>query len=134
MSAGIMIPADGMEWPLETFIDAYGFTRTDELDLYVGHPLHGRDDFIQAVTASGDLITDKPARHLPWGDVIAIKGRDGGGLQICDCCGSLDDVLETGNGQWCGDCLDDSDWDGEDDEPDGGAAVAAVRNAEGPAA
>ena len=134
MSAGLTIRADGMEWPLATFIDCYGFTRTDDLHLHAEHPLLSRDDMLNAVTASGELITDKPARHLPWGDVIAIKGRDGGGLQICDCCGALDDVLETGNGQWCGDCLDGADWDGEPDEPDGGAAVAAVRNAEGPAA
>lgn len=29
MSAGLTIRADGMEWPLANFIDAYGFTRTD---------------------------------------------------------------------------------------------------------
>jgi len=29
MSAGLTIRADGVEWPLATFIDSYGFTRTD---------------------------------------------------------------------------------------------------------
>jgi hypothetical protein len=112
MNAPITVRADGMDWPLDTYIDAYGYTRLDHLGLTPNHPLLSRCDMLDAITKAGELITNKPARHLPWGDVAAIRSREGSTLRACDICGSFDEVFPTGFGLQCTVCLSYDEWDG----------------------
>jgi hypothetical protein len=123
MSAPINVRADGMDWPLDTYIDAYGYTRLDHLSLTPNHPLLSRCDMLDAVTNAGELITNKPARHLPWGDVSAIRSREGSTFRACDICGSFDEVFQTGFGLQCDDCRSCNEW--EDFAPSSAPSPAA---------
>lgn len=82
MSAGLTIRADGVEWPLATFIDAYGFTRTDgERPDFAG--LAGELD---VVMASGELRHGMEMSAVPWWEVVAVAVPKGS-MRLANCHG-----------------------------------------------
>jgi hypothetical protein len=106
----ITVQADGLEWPLETFIDAHRYQRTGgEIPGIAGA------DFIVLTLSRDGVISEGIARHADWADVLAYRPR---GFEIdyatCEWCGDytdFDDLYEAGNGMACGPCLDDAEYD-----------------------
>lgn len=84
MSAGLTIRADGLEWPLDTYLDARGFIRTNgEVPDFARFP-----GLLDVVTLSGELREKQEAATIPWHDVLAAHAPDGS-LQFgpCSNCG-----------------------------------------------
>lgn len=80
-----MVQADGVSWPLETFLDAYHFQRVNPDD----PPLltHGKVD---AVFRDGAILRGCEAVDLPWWEVIAAKPEERSmAIARCDGCGAL---------------------------------------------
>ncbi len=78
------IRADGMEWPLETYLDARGFIRTNgEIPDFAGHA-----GLVDIVTTQGELRENVEAITAPWHEVIATHPADGSkDFSLCDGCG-----------------------------------------------
>lgn len=90
-----IIHFDGQDWPVETFLDAYGFTRMDALDPHQRDKLQDQPGRLMAVLVDGQLIPDRAGTDLPWRDVRAIRSVSQGGLLVCDWCGELCSQLTT---------------------------------------
>ncbi len=84
MSAGLTIRADGMEWPLATFIDAYGF---HQLDWRSSTAPLDTDLTLEVVVREGDGVAVKRmlGRHVDRHNCLAIKVEDGNSM--CEGCG-----------------------------------------------
>jgi len=101
------ITYDGMEWPLETFLDAYGFSRVPEGQVNEYGALPGEGERVMAVLENGELVEAAFAEDLPWREVIAVRGLHLDRAMVCDWCGAFDLAThETGNGLVCSDCLE----------------------------
>lgn len=71
----MIIEMDGVNWPLETFIDAYGYTRDFDLrEHWVDHP--SSLEFEVNVVHEDGSITGGLARDQFWNDAIAWRPRD----------------------------------------------------------
>jgi hypothetical protein len=104
-----MITHDGVDWPVATFISAYGFVEINPWDELA--PIRESYEKIIAITSDGELIEGEIARNLDWSEVVAIRRANGAtGLEICDSCGDLAELTHVGDGSWCDDCLDDEDY------------------------
>jgi len=79
-----MISHDGLEWPLETFLDAYGYIRTN------GEPPDFADATgqIDVVTISGELRSGLELDAVPWHEVAAVNIADNMRLDHCPGCGA----------------------------------------------
>jgi len=88
VSAGLTIRADGMELPLATFLDAYGFTRTDG----------ERPDFawlageLDVVTATGELRQGVEMSAVPWWETIAVAVLKGS-MRLAPCHGCGESIV-----------------------------------------
>jgi hypothetical protein len=101
------IHADGIDWPLGTFIDAYQMRRADG-----DYPAFSSGDtVIDYVNDAGQLITRKRANAVEWGRVIAYRLPDHSPAMHCLGC---DEIIEH-RYDWCDYCLDD----GQDYNPCG---------------
>ncbi|WP_408585960.1 hypothetical protein [Novosphingobium sp.] len=110
----LTIRFEGMEWPLETFLDSHGFTRFD----YSRSPdelpaLATADVWANAVLADGTMVEAR-ARDLPWHELIAFRPRDGEAL-ACDWCGNWEAasslVVIADGTSICDNCHDNADYD-----------------------
>lgn len=91
MSAPV-IRADGMEWPLETYLDARGFIRVDPLNPPFPGAGYQSDPRIEIVTHAGELQQERYASTVMWADVKAFKLNDATG-GLCFFCGtSIDET------------------------------------------
>ncbi len=102
MSAPQTITADGMEWPLQTFIDARGFVRVDPF----APPELSQDVLrLELVTLDGEHVRERYASAVIWQDVRAFRLIDEIG-DPCFCCGtSVDECVMCDDcAMECGDC------------------------------
>lgn len=125
MSAGLTIRADGMEWPLATFIDAYGF---HQLDWRSSTAPLDTDLTLEVVVREGDGVAVKRmiGRHVDRHNCLAIKGADGNSM--CEGCGMpfepdeppiyASDVetrrvytVNSYETEYCRDCQIEGEWD-----------------------
>lgn len=82
MSAPV-IRADGMEWPLQTFLDARGFTA---FDYDREEPPSCATDPVRLEVVLSDLtIIKRPAEDVLWQDVAAWRFAEGEALQCTWC-------------------------------------------------
>jgi hypothetical protein len=65
------IRADGVDWPLATFLDAYGFTSLDRFDSPPFSSTTANAARVTVVTVAGELVVDRTADAIVWSDVIA---------------------------------------------------------------
>lgn len=82
--AGLTIHADGMDWPLETYLDARRFIRVD------GEPPSFADAAgrVDVVTLAGELREGVELEGLSWHDVMAVAVPAGSmSLGLCHGCG-----------------------------------------------
>lgn len=111
----MIIQADGVSWPLETFLDAYQFYRTE------GEPPEIQYGRIDAVMRDGRILRAREISDLPWWEVIAMRPEDRSmAIARCDGCGCMVSVscrteANPGGGimvvrSWdiCGDCEHDT--------------------------
>lgn len=73
------IHAEGLVWPLETFLDTHGFERRPEIDecrIRYDGPVEIVDDRLQ-------VRSEYEARQVDWHSVLAVKA----GSRICEGCG-----------------------------------------------
>ncbi|HEX8554354.1 MAG TPA: hypothetical protein VF695_06575 [Sphingomonas sp.] len=88
MLAARIIRADGVEWPLATFIDAYGLKLHDRFDPPPFSSGPASAARVTVVTATGELIADRTADAILWADVIAfapVAGTPAATLcKVCD--------------------------------------------------
>lgn len=113
------ITYDGMAWPLETFLDAYGFERADpddtrrasgywEFDGVIDAPV-----WLSAVLADGSFVMCATPDALPWGEVIAFRASEHtpGNLETCSLgkCSSCGGFTSLYEGE-CDGCWDDDDY------------------------
>lgn len=96
----LVVRADGIDWPILTFIDCYGFQMVDEFDLSVS----------MASNYEVDLVDQNGLLHLKINaaapsvrDAIAVKPV---GYERCNMCGRTSFVDSDG---WCGPCTEN--WD-----------------------
>ena len=82
MSAGLTIRADGVEWPLETYLDARGFIRTNgEVPDFCNAP-----GTLDAVTYSGELRQGVEVTAIPWHATLAVAIPQGS-MKLARCPG-----------------------------------------------
>lgn len=101
MSSGLTIRADGLEWPLETYLDARGFIRVDP---FAPPSLGGgymSDPRVEIVTLAGELQPERYASSVMWADVLAFRLVDHTG-EPCFWCGT-----STDDADMCDDCAED---------------------------
>lgn len=81
----ITVRADGLDWPLETYLDARGFIRTNgEVPDFA--TLFGAVD---VVTSAGELREGCELREIVWHDVLAVAIPAGSmKLDLCPGCGA----------------------------------------------
>lgn len=113
MSAGLTIHAEGITWPLETYLDAHGFQRfTYEEAGYYLPPFAEADKPGVAILAGGEMV-EANGRDLPWTELIAFRAKEGASA-LCIVCGEFYPDCELylyGNNEVaCEDCLDASPW------------------------
>jgi hypothetical protein len=95
------IRADGMDWPLETYLDAYGFKRRDEFD---PPPTIRHAAAVTLVREDLSLQLGQDAESVIWPGVIAFK-LEGDFPGPCHWCGTSDDEDDM-----CADCTDGAEW------------------------
>lgn len=107
-----VIRADGMEWPLQTFLDARGFHAFDydrqEVPDVASDPVK-----VEAVLTDLTIIT-RPAEDVLWQDVAAWRFADGEEVQCTWCddyCAASESTEDAFGGVMCVRCADNSDWD-----------------------
>ena len=102
--AGITIRADGVDWPLETFIDCYRMVRHDR-----SYPrIAATSAAVNFVNEAGQFQERKPANTVYWGEVVAYSLPDG---YICPECSLPTEVMWLQNSrETCYDCTDDDEW------------------------
>lgn len=91
----ITVKADGIEWPLEAFIDTHRYQRTRGETPSIA----GADLIILTLSASGELL-EGVARHADWISTVAFRARDYD-VEQCGCCGQF--YLAEDD---CEDCVD----------------------------
>ena len=79
------ILAEGIRWPIETYLDSHRFVRCD------GTPPEFADLDAPVLCVTTDLsIAEIPARQAPWGEVIAFRAPNlSCHLDECDECGGV---------------------------------------------
>lgn len=79
------IVAEGISWPVETFLDSHRFERCD------GTPPEVAELDAPLLCVTRDLaIAEIPARHAPWPDVIAFRAPNlSCKFDECDHCGGV---------------------------------------------
>lgn len=74
-----IVHAEGIAWPLDTFLDSHGFERRPDVfecrQRYEG-PVEVVDDRLR-------VRSEVEARHLDWHSVLAVKA----GSKVCEGCG-----------------------------------------------
>lgn len=74
-----LIAAEGMIWPLDTFLDSHGFERRPDICecrmRYAGP--------VEIVDESLHIRTELEARQIDWHSVLAVKA----GSHVCEGCG-----------------------------------------------
>ncbi len=98
------IRADGMDWPLETFLDARGFVRVDRFETPAFRDALG-DPRMDVVTIGGELAVDVYASAVSWPDTIAFRLVDDTG-EPCFWCGTSTDEEDM-----CDRCEADCEYD-----------------------
>jgi hypothetical protein len=95
------IRADGMEWPLQTYLDAMNFNRVDPCDL----PSIEGQIRVTTVSLSGELAPSVYASQVRWYDVLAFRPI-ANGLEStpCETCG--DPVMRVDAHPECASCED----------------------------
>lgn len=113
--SGVVIRAEGIEWPLEAYLDAHGFQRF-EYDRS-GHwlpPFSEAPHLGTAIMPDGTMV-EAEGRELPWTELIAFRARDGASAR-CGACGEFfadaDLYLSGMDYPICDGCLDWSGLDG----------------------
>lgn len=112
--SGEVIRADGMEWPLQTFLDARGFHPFD----YDRHEVpDAASDPVKVEVVLTDLtIITRPAEDVVWQDVAAWRFADGEAVQ-CTWCenyvgpSEVDFMADPFGGIVCNRCADSADFD-----------------------
>jgi hypothetical protein len=106
----ITVKADGMEWPLATFISSHRYQPINE-------PPHFADSdlIILGVMRDGQLF-EGIAHHAPWHDLAAIKARDFDGeigeCAWCNALAAIDDLMIGALDEWvCDDCMDNAEYE-----------------------
>ena len=95
------IRADGIEWPLQTYLDAMSFSRVDPFAL----PAIGGQVRVTTVSLSGELAPSTYASQVPWHDVLAFRPiANGLESSPCDICG--DPVMRIDFHSQCASCED----------------------------
>ena len=87
-----LIAAEGIVWPLETFLDSHGFERRPEV-VECRTRYEGK---IEIVDDRLQVRSEVEARHVDWHSVLAVKG----GSATCSECGGwfepdFDPIYET---------------------------------------
>lgn len=74
-----LVRAEGIAWPLETFLDSHGFERRPDVfecrSRYAGQ--------VEIVDERFELRREVEARHVDWHAVVAVKA----GSKVCEGCG-----------------------------------------------
>lgn len=97
----VLVRHDGIQMPLDTFIDAYRMTRVDPDKL----PRLDRDTRLLTVDPCGCVEADRRAGEIDLHSVAAFRALDGQPHHDpCVFCGTSDDECDV-----CSDCGDD-DW------------------------
>jgi hypothetical protein len=96
------IRADGMEWPLQTYLDAMSFSRVDQF----APPAIDGQIRVTTVSLTGELAPSTYASQVRWHDVLAFRPI-ANGLEStpCETCG--DPVMRTDCAAECASCEDD---------------------------
>jgi hypothetical protein len=105
MPAAAMIRADGVDWPLATFLDAYGYRQVDPVAL----PVFDGQARFAVVTLHGELEPPRYASEIRWWDALAFRpiehGPEGEPCRFCgQPVGRTDDDI-------CEPCEDSAEWD-----------------------
>lgn len=89
-----MIRADGVDWPVDSFIDNYRMLRIEG-----AYPdFDGRDPLCDVLTTQGEYRTRLRASVVDWGRVRAFASQDLPGGGKCEFCGR-DDVTRRATAQ-----------------------------------
>jgi hypothetical protein len=102
MATAATVRADGMEWPIATFIDAYGLIKVD----HFAHPCLDGAARLIALTNDGRLLDAVSANMVDWHGTVAFRLVDGDRQQPCFFCGTSADADVH-----CEECLDSAEWD-----------------------
>lgn len=73
------VRAEGIAWPLETFLDTHGFERRPD----VSECRHRYEGAVEIVDDRFELHREVEARHVDWHSVVAVKA----GAKVCEDCG-----------------------------------------------
>ncbi|WP_267382581.1 MULTISPECIES: hypothetical protein [unclassified Sphingomonas] len=92
----LMIQADGIVWPLQTYLDARAFRRVDPF----ATPDCDGQLRVETVTLQAELQPCRYASSVAWHNVLAWRPVD---IVACRCCG--DPVASLGD-DLCDDCDD----------------------------
>ena len=93
---------DGLQLPLDTFIDAYRLVRVDPYHL----PVLDRDTRLLIVDSQGQVQPDRRAGEIDLRSIAAFRAIDGQmHHEPCFLCGTSQDNQDT-----CDDCNNDGDW------------------------
>ena len=110
--SGAVILADGMEWPLQTYLDARGFAPFDfdreELPSCASDPVR-----LGVVLTDLTIIT-RPAEDVAWQDVVAWRFMEGEAVQCawCDNYAGASEITIHGTGlEICDHCSDSAEYD-----------------------
>lgn len=83
MSAGMMIQAEGLTWPLETFLDAHRYIRTNgEVP-----PFHHLAGAVHAIMNTGEVRENVELSSIAWHDCLAVRvPSDSMRIAYCHAC------------------------------------------------
>lgn len=98
--SGLTIHADGIDWPLQTYLDALGFKSIDAF----AAPVIDGEVRCDVVTRAGDLRCGCFASDVLWHDAMAWRPLN---LGICESCG---DPLTQPGTTVCDGCEDNAWW------------------------
>jgi hypothetical protein len=100
------IRADGMDWPLQTYLDAMSFSRVDPFAL----PAIDGQIRVTTISLSGELAPSTYASQVRWYDVMAFRPiANGLESALCESCG--DPVMRIDAHPQCASCENDGEWD-----------------------
>lgn len=77
--AVLTVRADGVDWPVDSFIDNYRMLRSDG----TFPDFDGRDPLVDILTSDGEYLTRQSASRVDWGRVRAFASPElpmGGGV------------------------------------------------------
>ena len=99
------IRADGIDWPLQTFLDAYGYRSADPADL----PRMDGQVRLVTVTKAGELRPPMFADQVGWYDVLAFRPLEcAPESDPCRCCG--EPTFRTDFDDICSSCEDEGEF------------------------